>query len=282
MTRKRVLRTAGTLILWALLSCGLRGQSINRVLVDGDSLSSSCCPPTPAWPLLLDTKEFTVIDNAISGGAVLYYPGCPHVITETYGPWDKTNSPVKTGTNSFFVLFGEHNDLYAGRHTVADTFNATTNILEWAREDGFIRVMVTLPPSQQLNSTGAEGAREEFNDMVYAATNAYDILIDLNNVLSQNTSDTNSYFDGTHFGPVSTALAAAEFTRQAQTFIATRAGRVSLSQNGSTMCITWSGYQMLQNAPAAAGPFTNAGALVGPYTDDGSSPAKFFRLLRYP
>ncbi len=259
-----------------LFCCSLSGQQ--RVVVDGDSLSSVCCPPYPAWPTLL-TGFSRVDDFAISGGGVLAYPGCPHVISNTYDSQDGLLAPQTMHTNSFFVLHGSHNDIYAGRHTVSDTFQTTANLLKLARSQGYIAVGCTLAPSQLLSNAGSDPDRLAFNDLMRNATNTWDILMDWDAILPHDTSDTNWFTDGTHPGPLAVQALASAFQALAANY---QMNLLEISRNGDSVMFTWPGYSMLQMAPSLHQAFVDTGIMIGPYSPPLDQAKGFFRLRLLP
>jgi len=264
------------LIPLLLICCPALAQ--HRVVVDGDSLSALCCPTYPAWPTLL-TNFNQVIDFAISGGAVVDFPGNPHVITNTYDSTDGMASPASVGTNAFFVLQGSHNAIYSNRVSVDDVFEANVILLDKAKSQGYIAVGCTIAPSKLIADSGMETNRLKFNSQMRGASNTWQILFDWDTILPHDTTDTNWYVDGTHPGTNAVVALSSAFQSLVADYVIAQMG---IQDCGGKIIVSWSGYEELQVSSSLFGPYSNTGVFVGPYTNSHPSGEGYYKLTELP
>jgi hypothetical protein len=260
------------MLIILLLLCALNTAAGVALVAEGDSLTQyNYGFMFNGWPDDT-TNSVWVTNNAVSGSALLDYPGNPYPIEQRYYDEDQPVCPRLTGTNAFFVLNGVHGDLYSNRWAEATVFNANTALLAQAHADGFIVVGCTLAPSLLLTNSGAEQARLKFNADMRAATNAYDALMEWDKILPADYITNPDYsLDGTHPTDLSAHLLAEAFDSLSENF-----PLASITARGNVL--NWPGYFRLLESHSPAGPWTDTGARVGPFTN--GAPGDNFYTLR--
>lgn len=182
------------LFLIALLTADVASgaQPFTVFVVEGDSLFSSDNGYSN-WTQFFPRPYGPLFNNAEGGDSI------SNIVNE-YGIEDHPVTPPPEFRH-FFFLEGGVNDLIQNSASGDDVYSNALVILSFATSDHYSNILCTITPSVLLNP-GQETERKNYNALVRGGTNnggGYRLL-DIDAIISTNTSDTNYYQgDGLHW-----------------------------------------------------------------------------------